>query len=63
MRPQTAGNPYNRPGTSTVVPLLQVVVLIDSSGFAQSFATAYVSGNSVLRLVNGAVQAVPNPRV
>ena len=61
MRPQSAGNPYNQPGTSTVVPLLQVVMLIDSSSFAQSFATAYVSGNSVLRLVNGAVQAVPNP--
>ena len=63
MRPQHAGNPYNRPGTSTVVLLLQVVMLIDSSGFAQSFTTAYVSGNSVLRLVNGAVQAVPNPHV
>ena len=63
MQPQTMGNPYNRPGTSTVVLLLQVVMLIDSSGFAQSFATAYISGNSVLRLVNGAVQAVPNPCV
>ena len=63
MRPQDTGNPYNRPGTSTVVPLLQVVMLINSSGFAQSFTTAYVSGNSVLRLVNGAVQAVPNPHV
>ena len=63
MRPQDAGNPYNRPGTSTVVPLFQVVMLIDSSGFAQSFATAYVSGSSVLRLVNGAVQVVPNPHV
>ena len=61
MQPQTAGNPYNRPGTSTVVPLLQVVMLIDSSGFTQSFTTAYVLGNSVLRLVNRVVQAVPNP--
>ena len=63
MQPQHVGNPYNQPGTSTVVPLLQVVMLIDSNGFAQSFATAYISGNSVLRLVNGAVQAVPDPRV
>ena len=42
-------------------PLLQVVMLIDSSSFAQSFATAYILGNSVLRLANGAVQVVPNP--
>ena len=63
MQPQTVGNPYNWPETSTVVPLLQVVMLIDSSGFMQSFATPYISGNSVLRLVNGAVQVVLDPHV
>jgi hypothetical protein len=51
-------NPYNRGGTSTTVPLLQVVTLIDNNGFVQSFATAYVPVNLVLRLVNGALQAV-----
>jgi hypothetical protein len=55
-------NPYNRGGTSTTAPLLQVVTLIDNNGFAQSFATAYVPTNSVLRLVNGALQAVPDHR-
>jgi hypothetical protein len=37
-------------------------MLIDNSGFAQSFATAYVPGGSVLRMVNGAIQAVPEVR-
>ena len=46
-----------------MVPLLQVVMLIDSSSFTQSFTTVYVLGNSVLRLVNRVVQAVPNPHV
>ena len=63
MRPQTMGNPYNQPRTSTVAPLLQVVMLIDSSSFAQSFTTAYVSGNSVLRLVNRVVQVVLDPHM
>ena len=63
LQPQAVGNPYNQPRTSTAVPLLQVVMLIDSSSFTQSFATAYVSGSSVLRLVNGAVQAVLDPHM
>ena len=36
---------------------------IDNNGFAQSFTTAYVPTNSVLRLVNGVLQAVPDPHV
>ena len=60
-QPTQMPNPYNRGGTSTTAPLLQVVMLIDNNGFPQSFATAYVPMNSVLRLVNGVLQAVPDP--
>jgi hypothetical protein len=40
-------------------PLLQVVTLIDSSGFVKSFATAYMAVDSVLRMTGGGIQAVP----
>jgi hypothetical protein len=52
-------NPYNRLGTSTRWSLLQVVTLIDSNGFVKSFATAYVGADSVLRMMGGGIQAVP----
>ena len=61
-RPQRLSNPYNRTATSTTVPLLQVVTLIDNNGFAQSFATAYIHTRSILRMVNGTIQAVPDFR-
>jgi hypothetical protein len=34
------------------------VTLIDSNGFMQSFATAYVPADSVLRMREGGIQAV-----
>jgi hypothetical protein len=42
--------------------LLQVVTLINSSGFVKSFTTAYVGADSVLRMTGGGIQAVSEYR-
>ena len=49
------------PGTSTIASLQQVVMLINSSGFAQSFTIAYVPMNLVLRLVNDVITVYLRP--
>jgi hypothetical protein len=57
---QQIANPYNWAMTSITVPLLQVVMLINKNGFTQSFMTAYVHAQSVLHLMDGTIQAIPN---
>ena len=59
IRPQNLPNPHNCPKNSVTTPLLQVVTLINHLGFVQALGTAYVPAQSVLRLVDGAIQAVP----
>ena len=45
--------------TSTIVLLLQVIMLIDNNSFAQSFIIAYIHAQLMLRMVNETIQAVP----
>ena len=61
VQPQNLPNLHNQPGSSATTPLLQIVTLVNHTGFVQALGTAYVPANSVLRLVNGALQAVLNP--
>ena len=42
LQPQWIANPYNQAITSTIVLLLQVMMLIDNNSFAQSFMIAYI---------------------
>ena len=60
IQPQNLPNPHNQPRSSATTLLLQIVTLVDHAGFIQALGTAYVPVNSVLRLVNSALQAVPN---
>ena len=59
IQPQNLPNLHNHPRNLATTPLLQVVTLIDHSGFVQALGTTYVPAQSVLRLVDGAIQAVP----
>ena len=59
IRPQNLPNPHNHPRNLATTPLLQVVTLIDHSGFIQALGTAYVPAQSVLHLIDGAIQVVP----
>jgi hypothetical protein len=59
IQPQNLPNPHNQPGTSAMVPLLQIVTLVNHAGFVQSLGTAYVPAQSVLHLVDGALRVVP----
>ena len=61
VQPQNLPNPHNCPRSSATMPLLQIVTLVDHAGFMQALGTAYIPVNSVLHLINGALQAVPNP--
>ncbi len=48
-------NPYNALQPASVVPILQVTMLINNNGFMMALATAYVPATSMLRNQGGRV--------